>query len=481
MFAVKKTVFLFVLLLTVLVSCSDQHHSSKNLEAIINCDLDSIRKRGQIIAVSEYNSTDYFIYKGEPMGFNYELLKAFSDNIGLDLEIIGENNQDKAFRMLQSGKADLIAFDHTVNSSLKQDVLFTVPIGDTRQVLVQRKPGNWRALSMPDLDNILIRSKRTIAGKTIYVQKGSSQAELLVSMAREMGDSINIIEVPFNPEKLIKHVASGEIDYTLCDESIAMVNSTYYPNVDVNTPVSLKQEVAWGIRKNNSAALQTELNRWISTYRKTESYALLYAKYFRNAHSTSIVRSDLYALNTGKVSQYDDMIRKFSTSINWDWRLLASLICQESRFNPKVESHTGAFGLMQIMPETGENFGIDITSSPENNLKAGIRYINWLHSIFDPKIPDEKERINFILAAYNAGPGHVLDAMKLAEKNGMDPRKWNGNVALWLLKKSQPRYFNDIVVKSGYFRGIESVNFVSQVLTRFEHYKNIIPEEKILP
>jgi membrane-bound lytic murein transglycosylase F len=208
---------------------------------------------------------------------------------------------------------------------------------------------------------------------------------------------------------------------------------------------------------------------------------MLYAKYFKNPRSFSIIRSDFYALNTGKVSPYDDLIRKFSAIINWDWRLLASLICQESHFNPTVESYTGAFGLMQIMPGTGKDFGIDITASPENNLKAGIRYINWLHSIFDTRITDEKERINFILAAYNAGPGHVLDAMKLAEKNGMDPQKWDRNVATWLLKKSEPQYYNDTVVKNGYFKGTESVNFVSQVLERFEHYKNIIPEEKNHP
>jgi membrane-bound lytic murein transglycosylase F len=175
------------------------------------------------------------------------------------------------------------------------------------------------------------------------------------------------------------------------------------------------------------------------------------------------------------------MIKQFSTSINWDWRLLASLICQESRFEPDVESNTGAFGLMQIMPETGRNFGIDITSSPENNLKAGIRYINWLYSIFNPMISDEKERLNFILAAYNAGPGHILDAMKLAEKNGMNPQKWSGSVSLWLLRKSEPQYYNDTVVKNGYFRGSESVNFVSQILTRFQQYKSIIPEQRNHP
>ena len=229
------------------------------------------------------------------------------------------------------------------------------------------------------------------------------------------------------------------IEFSVCDENVALVNATYYPDIDVSTPVSFPQGIAWGVRKTNSDTLLYELNRWITSYKKTGSYALLYAKYFKNSRSSIIVKSDYYALNTGKVSKYDDMIRRFSVKIDWDWRLLASLICQESHFDPDVESGAGAYGLMQIMPETGENFGIDITSSPENNMKAGIQYIKWLHTIFDPKIPDEKERINFILAAYNAGPGHVLDAMKLAEKNGMDPLKWDGNVAVWILKKSEPK------------------------------------------
>jgi membrane-bound lytic murein transglycosylase F len=478
---IKKSLFLFGLLVTVFTYWSYHHFSKNPNKNMISCDLDSIRTRGKLIAVTDFNSTDYFLYKGEPMGFNYELLKSFSDNIGIDLEIINENHIDASIGMLKSGEADLLAFSLPVNSSRKKDVLFTVPVWETRQVLVQRKPSNWRSLTMDELDKKLIRNQLRLGRKTIYVEAGSSHSEQLISLAKEIGDSINIIEVPFESEKLIQHVASGEIEYTVCDENVALVNVSYYADIDVSTPISIPQDIAWGIRKNNSDALLSELNNWMTAYKKTGSYALLYAKYFKNPRSILIVKSDLYALNTGKVSRYDDMIRYFSASINWDWRLLASLICQESHFNPTVESFAGAFGLMQIMPETGKNFGIDITSSPENNLKAGIRYINWLNSIFNPMIQDKNERINFILAAYNAGPGHVLDAMKLAEKNGMNPQKWDGNVATWLLKKAEPQYYNDTVVKNGYFKGIESVNFVSQILERFEHYKNIIPEEKNRP
>ena len=476
---IKKYFILFLFLGTVLTSCSYLKPGSEKKDSqYASFDLDSIRSRGKLIAVTDFNSTNYFIYKGEPMGFNFELLRSFSDHIGIDLEIITENQLDKAFGLLNTGKADLVAIGLTVNSARKEEILFSEPLDVTRQVLVQRKPRNWRSLTADAVDKKLIRNQLDLARKTVYVQTGSSHVERLVSLASELGDSIYIIEVPFDSERLIQNVAEGLIDYTVCDENIALVNATYYRDIDVATPVSFPQNLAWGVRKENSEKLLNELNRWITSYKKTGSYALLYAKYFRNSRSSIIVKSDYYALNTGKVSRYDDMIRKYSGRIDWDWRLLASLICQESRFDPTVESGAGAFGLMQIMPLTGENFGIDITASPESNMKAGIEYINWLHTIFDSKILDERERINFILASYNAGPGHVLDAMKLAEKHGMDPQKWDGNVAVWLLKKSEPKYFNDEVVKNGYFRGTESVAFVSQVINRYGHYKNIIPEEK---
>ena len=472
----KKLIFFLTLLLTVGLSCSDNHSPSKSEYSQTSfSDLDAIRERGRLVAVTDFNSTNYFIYKGEPMGFNYELLKSFSDHMGLDLEVIPENDLHKAFLMLNGGEADLLAIGLTVSSSRMKIMRFTEPITETRQVLVQRKPDHWRSMTVDGMDKKLIRNQLDLARKTVYVQEGSSHVERLAALANEIGDSINITEVPYNSETLIKHIANGEIDLTVCDENVALVNATYYPNIDVATPVSFQQNLAWGVRKMKSETLLEELDKWLSEYKKSKSFALLYAKYFRNSRSSKIVQSDYYALKTGKVSKYDDMIKEYSDSIQWDWRLLASLVCQESRFNPDVRSWAGAYGLMQIMPGTGENFGIDITSSPENNMKAGIHYINWLHSIFDPKIPDEDERINFILAAYNAGPGHVLDAMKLAEKNGMDPHKWNANVAVWLLKKSDPLYYNDEVVKSGKFKGTESVAYVTEIRERYEHYKNIIP------
>ncbi len=472
----KVIIIILIFLESISGSINKKPHSSPDNTTPVNIDLDSIRSRGRLIAVTDYNSTNYFIYRGEPMGFHYELLTAFADYIGIDLEMVTENQLENAFDLLNDGKADLLAIGLTVNTTRRNEILFSDPIYETRQVLVQRKPQHWQSMTQDKINKKLIRNQLDLANKTVFVQERSSHSERLHSLAREIGDSIIIVEVPSDAEKLIQNVEEGLIEYTVCDENIAQVNSTYYPDIDIKTPVSFPQNIAWGMRMENSDMLARELNHWLAAYKRTGDYALLYAKYFKNTRSSRIVKSDYYAPYTGKISRWDDMIKSASNDINWDWRLVASLIYQESRFNPDVRSWAGAYGLMQVMPGTGKRLGIDITSSPSNNIRAGTLYISRLQSVFDTKIEDENERMKFILASYNAGPGHVLDAMRLAEKYGMDPQKWDGNVELWLTKKSEPVYYNDPLVKSGYFKGTESINFVSEILDRFEHYKNFIPE-----
>lgn len=441
---------------------------------ITDIDLDSIIKRGKIIAITDFNSTDYFIYKGEPMGFTFELLKGFSDNLGIDLEIITESNPDVALQMLNSGKADIIASGIDLTEDVTNDFRITESIDETYKVLVSRKPG-YNPDKRKEKELNKIREQLGLGKNAIYVQTGFYDYKLLLSVASGLGDSISILDAPYDQEKLIKYVAEGVIDYAISEENVARANSSGYRALDISTPAGPVRNIAWVVRKNNTDTLVSRINNWLADYKKSPSYAFLYAEYFRNSRSEIIIKSDYYAPITGRISQYDDLIRQYSKSIDWDWRLLASLICQESRFNQAVESHAGAVGLMQIMPETADLFGIDATISPEENIKAGIKYLGFLHSIFDKKIEDENERLRFILASYNAGPGHVLDAMRLAEKNGLDPGKWV-NVENWLLMKSKPEYYNDEVVKNGFFKGIESVNFVSDIIDRYNHYKNIAAE-----
>jgi membrane-bound lytic murein transglycosylase F len=150
------------------------------------------------------------------------------------------------------------------------------------------------------------------------------------------------------------------------------------------------------------------------------------------------------------------------------------LVYQESQFHPDVKSWAGAYGLMQMMPATAALFGIDSTSTDREQLEAGILYIKVLDRELPNEIKDPDERIKFILASYNVGIAHVLDARRLATKNGKDPNIWTDNVDYFILNKSNPEYYKDTVVKFGYARGEEAYNFVNEVLDRFEHYKNVI-------
>lgn len=435
--------------------------------------MDRIREEGVLKVVTEYNSISYFIYRGQPLGFQFEMLQALANYMDLKLEVSVSNDLNKNFRDLQEGEIDLIAMNLTVTADRKQHVNFTSPLLQTRQVLVQRKPERWQEMNPKQLETNVIRNQLNLAGKTVYVQSGSVYAKQLITLSNEIGGGIQIREVQLESEQLIQRVALGEIDYTICDENVGKVNTTYFPQLDVGTAVSFPQNMAWAVNLK-SDSLKAKVDEWIDAYKSTSSYTHLHNKYFKNRHTYSSIHSEHYALGSGKISRYDEILKEESNLIQWDWRLLASMVYQESRFNPEAVSWAGAFGLMQLMPRTAENFGVSSESSPRSQIKAGVQFIKWLNERFRESIPDEEERTRFILAAYNIGYGHIQDARRLAEKNGNDPNLWMGSVDVWLLKKSDPTYYNDKVVKYGYARGIETYNYVREVLDRYEHYKNII-------
>jgi membrane-bound lytic murein transglycosylase MltF len=149
----------------------------------------------------------------------------------------------------------------------------------------------------------------------------------------------------------------------------------------------------------------------------------------------------------------------------------------ESGYKPQARSRVGAVGLMQLMPQTAETFGVKEITSPQDNIQGGLKFLIWLDKRFKEVIEDPDERLKFVLASYNVGPGHVEDAMRLAEKNNKNPHKWDDNVDYYLLNKSKPSFYNDPVVKYGYCRGEEPFHYVNDILERYTHYKNVIDDQ----
>jgi membrane-bound lytic murein transglycosylase F len=215
-----------------------------------------------------------------------------------------------------------------------------------------------------------------------------------------------------------------------------------------------------------------EIDEWLTKIKKESTFMIIYNRYFKSPRTSLIrMRSDYSSIGGNKLSPFDDLIKEGAKQLGWDWRLLASLVYQESHFLPQGESWAGARGLMQLMPSTAQYFGVTNLDDPRESIKAGVKYLKFLDRRWTKHVPDPQERIKFIMASYNAGLAHIIDAQKLAKKHGKDPTKWDGNVEYFLSRKSDPKYYRDPIVVSGYCKCEEPVNYVNDVLERYEEYK----------
>lgn len=474
---------IFILLIALaLVSCNndqsadgDGNNTKDKQIKEVSIDLDQIRERGKLVALSSYSSTSYFLYRGRTMGYEYELLRRLAEDLDLELEIRIAHDMDSIIRMLKEGEGDIISHGLTVTKERKERVAFTDYHTKTHQVLVQRKPENWRQMMLHNIDKQLIRDPLELIGKEVHVREKSSYYQRLLNLEDEIGGDIDIVTVEGDrtTEELIKMVADGEIDYTIADQNIAAINATYLPILDVETAVSFNQRIAWAVR-NSSPELLGAVNDWIGRMKKDAVYYVIYNKYFKNKKAfKKRAESEYFSIAGDKISPYDKIIMQHADSIGWDWRLLASMIYQESGFDPRAESWAGAKGLMQMMPATARHFGLKDPYDPAQSIEAGVAYLERLMERYD-EMKDSVEQTKFVLASYNVGPSHVQDAMRLAEKYGKDPLRWDGHVAEYILLKSKPEYYTDEVVKYGYCRGTEPFNYVKEIFERFHTYKEFI-------
>lgn len=468
-----RLLLIFALLLTGCRWNSDQPNFTESPE--VSIDLDQIRERGFLQAIVDNNSISYFIYRGQPMGYEYELLQSLARQLNVELKIKVLSGIERAIDLLNRGEADLIAFPLTITRERTEYLAFTDAQFTTSQVLVQRKPANWRRMPPARVERMLVRDPVALIGREVHVMNESSFKQRLQNLSQEIGGDILIVEdsATAETESLITKVAKGEIEFTVTDQTLGMVNAIYYPDLDVNTVLSLPQQISWAVRKN-SPDLQAAINVWLAAHKESGRFKMVYDKYFNNPRSSHIRMTSAYSsLGGNKLSPYDEEIKREARNLGWDWRLLASVIYQESNFRPNAESWAGAVGLMQLMPATAIEFGAVDRTNPHQSLRAGVRYLKYLDKLWSKYVRDPNERVKYVLASYNAGLSHILDARNLAKKYSKDPNRWD-DVESFLRQKSNPKYYRDPVAVAGYCKCEEPVNYVRDILSRFEEYKLLI-------
>ena len=448
--------------------------ATRNIHPEVNAKKDSlrrIRERGFLIAMTGRNTLDYFLYKGEPMGYQLEMIRSFADHLGVPVKFIAGNDIHKLTYYLENNAADIIALNLPVTGEGKKIAAFTKPFGETRLVVVQSgRQGNLKA------PRTSIRKLNEFPADTVYVQANPFFTPLYHVFYKKTGKKAILKPVTgISQEELIRWVASGKIRYALCAENTAMVYHRTYPGLDISLLAFPLFSYGWGLSRH-SDSLAVMLSEWMAETDNASKLKKIYLSYFQSNRINQYFRSPQFSVMGNRISPFDDAIRQHSKIVMWDWRLVASLIYQESNFQTGLTSKRNAHGLMQLMPATASRFGIDSASTPSRQIAGGVKYLKYIDQQLPREITDPIERVYFVLATYNVGIGRVMAARAKAEKYGKDKNRWNHHVDYYLLRRSRKDPYGQTDTTSFYPVYYKTEGFVDDVVSRFYHYRNLIDD-----
>ncbi len=417
--------------------------------------LESILDAGEVMFLTRNNAHCYYIYRGEPMGFEYDLAGAFADYLGVKLKITIAEEWEKMIPSLKEGSGHIIAASLTVTPKRLAQVAFSDGYMTIQQhVIINR-------------DNHNIKDIDDLSGKTIHIRKGTSYHDLLEKMKAE-GMHFDVVPVNNIPTgELIQHVANGEIDITIADSNVAMLNRRYFPRAVIGFPIGEKEHLAWAVDPG-SESLREEINTFFKMIKKNGTYKKIYARYYADVERFDFV--DLRAYHRRLVTRlpkYGHIIKAASDKHGFDWRLISAQMYQESHFRQWVKSPAGAYGLMQLTQRTAKSHGVKDIYNPEQNINAGVKHLKELYDLFDKA--EGADRLFIAFAAYNVGQGHIWDAQRLAKKMNLDPNKWSSLSKTLPLLQNRKYYRN---AKHGYCRGIEPVQYVRQIMIYYDILKH---------
>jgi membrane-bound lytic murein transglycosylase F len=418
-------------------------------------DLHKIKNLKTLRVLTRNTAATYFLWRGELVGFEYELVREFARRHGMRVEVHVPPVGRQLLPWLREGRGDLVAAALTPSLARERGgVVFSRPYNFVSQVIVSRTGES--ALTGPE----------DLAGREVVVRRSSSYWQTLQA-TRNRGIEVEIVAAPeeMETEEVIARVAEGEFDLTLADSHVLAIELTWRD--DVRAAFALRESIplAWAVRESNPELLDA-VNEFIENEYRGLFYNVIYDRYFEDP-SRMRRHAEQRATREGRLSPYDDLVRKYAAQYGFDWRLIVAMMFQESRFDPQAHSFAGARGLMQLLPRTAMEIGFEDLEDPETGIHAGIMYLDWLRERFEPDLP-VGDRMWFTLAAYNAGAGHVKDARRLAASMGENPNRWFNNVEQSMLLLSRTQYYPN--TQHGYCRCTEPVRYVREVRSRYNAY-----------
>lgn len=397
--------------------------------------------------------TTYYLWRGELIGFEYELARLFADQHELVLEVVVAESISELLDLVTAGRVDYVSASLSPTTEREAlGVAFTAPYMTINEAFVTaREP---------------VADLAALAEREVVVNPATSYASTLRAMA---ATPFEVIEDERSPTTILDAVLDGELDATLLDSHRAELTATFDDRISIGHRLEPGKPLAWGIAAGNDG-LGEALDTFIKGAYRGYDYNVLRNKYFKNKRRMARQRED--RITGRELSPFDDLVKTAVTGgdedLPLDWRLIVAQMYQESGFDPAQVSFAGARGLLQMMPRTAREIGVDPDRlhEPAVSIEAGVDYLRWTMNHF-PELP-LGERIWFALASYNAGVGHVRDARLLADELELDDSLWFDNVEVAMLKLAEPEYARKAMY--GYVRGTEPFNYVREIRELYRAY-----------
>ena len=394
-------------------------------------DFDEMVKRRMIRVAVTFNRTHYFIDKGQERGITYESLKLFENDLNADLKtgnlklhvVIVPIPRHELYPALVSGKVDMIAAMVTVTPERETLVSFSEPTRTNVSEIVVTGPGAPPIATVDDL-----------AGQEVFVRKGSIYEESLIKLneqlkARGKPPAV-FVEAPavLEDDDVLEMVNAGLAPITIVDDYLAEFWSKVFTDMKVHRDIAVRSGgiLAVAFRKDNPR-LREAVNTWIRKHGQGDAFRnVIERRYLEN---TKYVKNAAADAERQKFRAVIELFRKYGAQYDLDYLLMAAQGYQESTLDQKVKSPVGAIGVMQVMPPTAKELKVGDVTKVDANIHAGVKYMRFMmDQYFKDEPMDNLNKGLMTFASYNAGPGRIRQLRSEAEKRGLDPNVWFGNV-----------------------------------------------------
>ena len=430
--------------------------------------LDKIKAKKRLDVVILNSPTTYYAGSEKELGFEYELISEFAEDLGVELNLQVVFTVSEALQKSREGLGDITVAGLTVTEDRKKEFKFGPQYHTVKEQLICSS-AMYKSKTFP-------RDLEDLAGLKIVVGKDTSYETTLNELKKTIEGFDFNTTMEYSTEQLLDLTHKREIDCTVADSSVFMINQRYYPKLVRALVLSERKSLAWIIRKGDES-LNEVLYKWLNTYERSGDMAELRDHYFSflsifDYYDTSI----FYERLKKRLPKYKKYFIAAGKKYDLPWMLLAAQSYQESHWNPLATSHTGVRGMMMLTNNTAKLLGVKNRIDVKQSIFGGAKYLRVIEKRLAPEITG-KNRWAFAMASYNVGLGHVWDAQKLAIKLNKNPHSWiDIKEVLPLLE--QKKYYRKL--KYGYARGNEPVRYVDAIQNYYDIIrKNEVKLEKI--